>query len=276
MVSASFQPSLSWLRIGPLWAAAAGALSLPLSQWDAGLWLRVLAALVLADPIWGVFWHTKRPPIAQDGAAALPNVRGPIPYASPGSPAARLASWLRMTPEPGAVLSGHPVAGWPLALVLALLLALPLGTVALGLTGVVLALSLLRLVWTGHDRSPPAVLDASLIVGLPWVLGMAVVLGVQPAGVVQAAAFTILLWGVLRAEQNLHHARTLMILGQIAVLAVLVWQGRPLAAGLVGASFVMPWWLLAWSPGTLSGSRALHAAQPWLLGAMLLSVVIRS
>lgn len=278
LVRATFRPTASWLRIGPGWAVMAGALSLPLGEWDATVLLRVLTALLLADPIWGAFWHSRQPTLSVDNSAPPSTAgRGSIPYALPAAPATRLATWLRGGPtlsEP--TPAWHPAAGWPVALLLAFLLALWLGPAALALTAVAVGLSLLRLVWTRHDHAAPAVVDASLVAGLPWLMGMVAVAGLSRTGVLVAAAFVLLVWGLLRAEQGLHHARTITIVGQAMVLAVLVWQGRPLAAGLVGASFLVPWWLLAWSPGTMSGARAQSAVQPWYLAAMLLSAVIRS
>jgi hypothetical protein len=278
LVRATFRPAASWLRIGPAWAVIAGALSLPLGEWDATVLLRVLTALLLADPIWGAFWHSRQPAVAADDSATPPvSGRGPIPYARPDAPATRLATWLRggsTAAEP--IGAWRPVAGWPVALLLAFLLALWLGPVALALTAVAVGLSLLRLVWTRHDHAAPAVIDAGLVVGLPWLVGMVAVAGLSPTGALYAVAFGVLVWGVLRAEQGVHHARTITMVGQVMVLAVLVWQGRPLAAGLVGASFLMPWWLLAWPPETPSGTRARGAVQAWFLAAMLLSAVIRS
>lgn len=278
MIRATFRPTASWLRIGPAWAVLAGALSLPLGAWDAADLLRVLAAVVLADPIWGAIWHTAQQGMVESRVPPSPvAVREPIPFALPGSPAARLAAWLRGEPA-AADQTGtwHAAAGWPVALLLALLLALPLGPAALILTGGVLGLSLLRLVWSRHDRAPPAMLDASLVVGLPWMLGITATNDLQLVATLQVGAFVLLTWGILRAEQGLRFARGLIVVGQLAVLMVLVWQRLPLAAGLLGACFVMPWWLLAWTPGTPAGTYALRAMQPWLLAAMLLSVIIRS
>lgn len=261
--------------MGPAWAVVAGALILPWGAWDATVLLRVLTALLLADPIWGTFWHNQRHAAPAELPATAPAAAGgPLPYAVPGSPATRLATWLRDNPTPAeSSPTWHPAAGWPVALLLAFLLALPLGPVALVLTAAAVALSLLRLVWTRHDHAAPAVLDASLVVVVPWLLGMAAVGGLAPSGVALAAAFGLLVWGVLRSEQGLPHARTVTLVGQAAIVAVLVWQGRPLAAGLVGACCLLPTWLLAWSPAR-AGAHA--AAQPWYLAAMLLSAVIRS
>lgn len=267
---ATFQPVMPWLRIGPAWAVIAGALSLPVGEWDGAVVLRVLAALLLADPIWGTFWHS---PALTAPAATPPATRdaerGPLPFTAADSPAARLTAWLQREPT-GAV------AGWPVALLLALVLSLALGPPALGLTVVVIGLGLLRLVWTHHGRPAPALLDASLAVGLPWLVGVTVVVPLSPPAVLLAAAFALLMWGVLRFAQGRPHARAGIILGQAALLALLVGQGRPLAAGLVAACCLAPWWLLAWSPGTPAGSRALRAIQPWLLAALLLSAGIRS
>lgn len=278
MIRVIFRPAASWLRIGPAWAVLAGALILPLGEWDVTVLLRVLTALLLADPIWGAFWQVRRAAVPVDLESTYPvTTHRPIPYAMPGSPVMRLATWLRdESNSPGPSPAWHSVAGWPVALLFAWLLALSLGTTALVLTGIAVGLSLLRLVWIRHAQPPPAVLDAGLVVGLPWLMGMAVVGGLPLPGVAQATAFGLLVWGVLRAEQGLPHARTIIIIGQAVVLAVLVWCGQPLAAGLVGTCFLVPWWLLAWPPGTPAGARALAGAQPWFLVAMLLSVVVRN
>lgn len=277
LVQADFRPAASWLRIGPTWAVLAGALSgLPLGQWDAALLLNVVAAILLADPIWGAFWHTARDEAGAVADSGLP-LSSSIPYAIPGSPAARLTAWLR---GPTSAM-GHPptwqaAAGWPIALLLAVVLALPLGPAALIFTAGVLGLSLLRLLWIRGDRPPPAFLDAILVLGLPWLLGSTVTAKLTPAGFALAGAFGLVVWGVLRAAQGRRRARRLILLGQAAAIVTLAWQGLPLAAGLITACFLMPWWLLAWPPQTAEGDRALHAAQPWLLCAMLLSVTIRS
>lgn len=277
LVQADFRPAASWLRIGPTWAVLAGALaSLPLGQWDAALLINVVTAMLLADPVWGAFWHTSR-----DASDAVADVGLPqpaaVPYAVPGSPAARLSVWLRgPTNAAGHAPAWGSVAGWPIALLLAVVLALPLGPAALIFTAAVLGLSLLRLLWGRVDRPPPALLDTILVLGLPWLLGSTVTAGLTPAGLALAGAFGCVVWGVLRAAQGRCRAHLLILAGQAVAIITLAWQGLPLTAGLMAVCFLMPWWLLSWSPHTTVGERARQSAQPWLLCAMLLSVSIRS
>lgn len=211
--------------------------------------LTVLLAVLLADPVWGALWAqiTGFEPVE---TARQPN----LPYACPGSPAARLAGWYRQAPV--LVIAG--VGAWLL------------GPTALILTAIVFLLALVAAVarranllgWIGW-------LQALVQVTLPFGLGVTLA-GPWPDGAVGLRLAGLAL-GLTLLGRSGHPASAgerpeavlfLAGLGSALVAAVMLAAGRPILLGLVvllaagpllilarsasaGRSVQFWWWLLA-------------------------------
>lgn len=275
-------------RLGPAWSVVAGAVAVGALRPDAAALLRVLTAAVLADLAWGAIRQVI-PIVPVSASVAIPALpaapaAGFLPYAQPDAP---LARWLAaLTPAHPLELgfSGRqdaPMApgttdAWQGVLVvgaLAFVLSLLLGWLAVVLTMVVLAT-----IWTAaaiaRRGEAPALAHALLDVGWPWLLGMSLAVGelaggagrglwlaVRP-GLLLAAAFTVLQWGVYRGQRSfqLQAAGTPMLAwgGQLAVLGVLIALRVPWAVASVAVLLAAPsFWLARVRPGTWIG------VMPW-------------
>ena len=268
-------------RIGPAWVVAAAALHARPTAWNSAFLLQLLSAVVLADAVWGIFWHVLRHDLnAGKTIAPARQLRLRLPYARPDAPAGRLLRWLQDETQPG-----HALQGWPLALLLSVLLALPLGRPAVGLTLAVIAISLLGLAWVRRRHAAPASLLAVLSVTLPWLLGQALVgptaastlipaqqgsavaLAQQGGAVALMVGFTLLMWGMLRCQQQAPLS-WLMPAGLVVVIAALIVQPAPIAAGLAGVLGLIPFWHGLGRPAALPASSWSHV-HPWLLACLL-------
>ena len=300
-------------RIGPAWVVVAGALharplapaahviapAAQVAAWNPAFLLPLLSAVVLADAVWGIFWHVLRhDPHAGPATAPVHQPRLRLPYARPDAPAGRLLRWLQDESQPG-----HALQSWPLALLLSVLLAPPLGRAAVGLTLAVIVISLLGLAWARRRHAAPASLLAVLSVTLPWLLGQALVgpitastltpaqqasavalaqqaSPVAPAQQASAVApaqqasdvalvvgFTLLMWGMLRCQQQAPLS-WLMPAGLVVVIAALVLQPAPIAAGLAGILGLIPFWRGLGRPASLPAA-SWSQVHPWLLASLL-------
>ncbi|MFZ1239756.1 MAG: hypothetical protein WAV74_09475 [Anaerolineae bacterium] len=257
--------SSSLWRIGPAWVVAAAAWHARPAAWNAAFLLQLLSAVVLADAIWGIFWQVLRyDPAAVSIAPAARKRPARLPYALTDAPAARLWRWLADDAQPG-----HALQGWPLALLLSVLVAFPLGRTAVGLTLAVILVSLLGLVWIRRTRRAPASLLALLSVTLPWLLGQALVGPATATTLGLIAGFTLLVWGLLRCQQQAPLV-WLTPLGTIVVVVTLILQPAPVAAGLTGFLGLIPYWYGLGQPAPIP---AAHWAQmyPWLLATLLVA-----
>ena len=327
-------------RIGPAWVVVAGALharplapaahviapAAQVAAWNPAFLLPLLSAVVLADAVWGIFWHVLRhDPHAGPATAPVHQPRLRLPYARPDAPAGRLLRWLQDESQPG-----HALQSWPLALLLSVLLAPPLGRAAVGLTLAVIVISLLGLAWARRRHAAPASLLAVLSVTLPWLLGQALVgpitastltpaqqasavalaqqaspvapaqqasavapaqqaspvapaqqaspvapaqqasavaLAQQASPVALVVGFTLLMWGMLRCQQQAPLS-WLMPAGLVVVIAALVLQPAPIAAGLAGILGLIPFWRGLGRPASLPAA-SWSQVHPWLLASLL-------
>ena len=282
-------------RIGPAWVVVAGALharplapaahviapAAQVAAWNPAFLLPLLSAVVLADAVWGIFWHVLRhDPHAGPATAPVHQPRLRLPYARPDAPAGRLLRWLQDESQPG-----HALQSWPLALLLSVLLAPPLGRAAVGLTLAVIVISLLGLAWARRRGVAPASLLAVLSVTLPWLLGQALVgpitastltpaqqasavaLAQQASPVALVVGFTLLMWGMLRCQQQAPLS-WLMPAGLVVVIAALVLQPAPIAAGLAGILGLIPFWRGLGRPASLPAA-SWSQVHPWLLASLL-------
>lgn len=255
-------------RLSGGWLLLAGLIAVSGQAAWRGPGVPLLLALVLAEVLWAGLWWQLVPAHAWPlhGAGRRPA----LPYVQPGSPASRLLGW----PQPG-VAAAVARAGLPLA-VLAVLLALPVGSQAVLLTGAVLLCVLLAM---AVSRAGLAGLAGWLYVlvtaSLPFVLG--VVLRGQwplpPQGAPLLAlglGFSLLARSLAPGGADIPGSRIGRLLaagaGYVAVTAVFLASGRLLAAAGVGLLAVAPLLILA-----RADSRAPGAAQPWMLAAVLLA-----
>ncbi len=195
-----------------------------------------------------------------------------LPYATPGAPVARLNDALIERTEDGAVRSGwHDLA---VGLVLSGALSLLLGQIALVLSLAAVGVSLAA--WLlSRSRGAAALPLAVLAVALPWLLGASAD-SRAPAELLQlgvwiyilAAVYTVLQWGVLRAEASNGGAGVLW-LGQALVLVAAVGMGAPWLIILLAAL------LLASSLSVMGRLNAYAATRAgfWWWAAMMLSAL---
>jgi len=262
-------------RIGPAWAVLAAVLAsaAPLSA-DASL-LRLIGAVILADPAWGALGRmTARASPAAGPDAIVQTVR--LPYYQPTGPAGRTLRFLR-----------HVIAdaSWRELLAsaaLAAFLGLLLGPPALVLT--LLAWTVTLWGWfLAQTGKQPAACDALLNVGLPWLLGWTLTLPEPtawrlpleiPAALVLGLAFTVLGWGARRAHLSSGRRMAGLWLGQATVILALIGLHNLIALIVVAPLLLLPSWLI-WrdrAAGT-DLEQSLARSGPWWLAAMLVSAV---
>ena len=261
-------------RIGPAWAVLAGALASGAPLLGDAVPLRLVGAAILADSAWGVLWRLtatddtdRANQLAEDDH---------LPYFQPHSPAGRALGMLHDI---------APGASWrdlTTALVLTGVLSLLLGVPALVLS--VVAYAVILWAWAlGRAGKQPAVCDALLNVGLPWLLGLVLARdarlwsGSAPVvlpGVLMGVAFTTLQWGTRRAYLSDGSRMFAVWLGQAAVLLALIGVGQLWVLVLAAALLLPPAMWLWRSRAVATGvERALRQSGPWWLAAMLLSAV---
>jgi len=254
-------------RISPAWSVIAGAIAGGTAYLEGGALLRLFAMVLLAELAWGSLWRLSAKGASRRGAGTG-NVM--LPYAMPGAPIARLNDALIERTEDGAVRSGwHDLA---IGLVLSGALSLLLGQIALVLSLAAVGVSLAA--WLLSRRSGAAALPlAVLAVTLPWLLGASA--GSRaPAELLQlgmwiyilAAVFTVLQWGVLRAEASNERTGVLWF-GQALVLGAAVGMGAPWLIILLAALLLAPTLRVMGRPGAFAITRA----GLWWWAAMMLS-----
>ena len=220
--------------------------------------LTIALALLLADPVWGALWQQ-----IAERADRTPSSGRPwhprLPYADPAGPAGRMFGWRQPGLLPAIVSDVLPIV------LLAALVALLLGRQAVVLTASAIALAGLGwltcraglAVWTQG-------LNALVHAGLPFLLGVSLVtpwpalpLAYWLLGL--AAGYALLAWSGLLvlagAACGAAHlppspprrsiALGLAVVGSCLVVGVLLWAGRPLAAGAAGVLAAAPLFLIA-------------------------------
>lgn len=253
-------------RMGPAWAVLAGALAGGVSLHDSGTLLGLIGSIILADSAWGGLWR-----LTPAGSSA-PGIGDPVlhwPYAQPDAPAARALRSL------GRIVPGATAQELAAAVLLTGGLSLLLGMPALLLSLLAVATAMAAWVLADHGGKP-ALAYALLAVGLPWLLGAILAAGgraVWPAnGLVLAAAFTVLQWGIYRAYLSAHGSTWAAWLGQCVVLLVLIGLRQPGVTAIVAALFLLPSWCLLRPAG--DRAQALAAGAPWWWAAALLAAVV--
>ncbi len=234
-------------RIGPAWAVLFGAVAAGWLPFGTDAILRLAAAVMLGDLLWGI---SRRSPsngsFGSPVAADAPFVS--LPYAQPDAPLLRLLGALGRGLGMPADQSWQPsVVGALLALGLSLLLG-PAALILTLLAALVLAWAWLwsarrgtrpRLALALLDVALPGVLGVSLAPGLPWEGGL------PQAALALLAGFTVLQWGVYGAPDQDRAVRAGILAGEAGVLLALVALQRPVACALAAALFAPPTWWLA-------------------------------
>jgi hypothetical protein len=261
-------------RIGPAWAVVAGTLTsgAPLLATDA--LLRLAAAIVLADLLWGILRRVVPDKPASNGTTF--RWSSSLPYGRSDAPLARLLQMVGTGEQTAAV----PWLGWVSGLFFALALSLLLGGPVLLLTLFVVGLVFLARALVERKRGPALCL-ALLDVGIPWLLGAAVV---KPdAGdamqlwlgqaILLAAAFTVLQWGVYRARFSAGRRLVGLWLGQLLLVGALIVLREPWAVAVAVLLLAPPiWWLARRAEREAGMTRSL----PWWWAAMLsVAMIVR-
>jgi hypothetical protein len=240
------------------------------------MWLRVVAAVVLGDLVWGVLRRYVSASAA--GAQASARFDAFLPYAQPHAPISAFVRELSLD----SVDWRGALAGALLALGGGLLLGPPafvLSVAAVLLTVVAWALA--------RRGDTPAASFSLLDVFLPFALGLTAAGwssygGMAPASAWQpllvAAAFTVLQWGVLQCAAHAEQRRAVIGLafGALAVLVVQVGLGMPFAAGVSAVLLAPALYWLNGDPGARGRSAGTPAATgawaaPWLMLALFVA-----
>jgi hypothetical protein len=230
--------------MGPIWAVLCGTVASGglAARWETALPL-LLAAFV-ADPLWGALWilvaETDWLPVLDGRRLLARSERIPtLPYAAPGSPARRFASWLGwayvwvredFVPR----LGGHATG---LAVVLSLIgvLSTVLGQQAVSLSLAALGVALWALLTHSPDKSPSLWLRAVMEMGLPWLLGHGALADLTTRSALTVLGYTIA-YGAALSLPIAVDRRTMFLLngGQAATLALLTLWRQPVAATIGG------------------------------------------
>ena len=270
LVQLRIAPGRTPWRIGPAWAVAAGAVAAGVTLFDANAMLRLVAALILADLVWGILRRIV--PDRPSGAGTAFKWAPSLPYARSTAPLSRFMQAVGAGERAEAV----PWLGWLSGLLLAVALSLLLGPPALVLSLLATVIMLLARALVQRGNSPALCL-AFLDVALPWALGVAVasasIQGEKMLWQVAALAlaFTVLQWGMYRACLTGGRPAAGLWLGHGAVLGVLVVLRQPLAAAVCAVVFAPPTWWIA-QRGT--ADDMLTRGLSWWWAAMLLTAAL--
>jgi hypothetical protein len=251
-------------RPAALWAGVAGVLSAGIAG-ERIDWRALALTLLLVDMLWGAVWR-----LAGGRAALLPLAPRAaqqqiwLPYLRPGSPAARVFSGSHHDLWPLAFRAGAP------AVLLALAVAAVTGIEALGLTVVVVALTVLG--WAARHtlHSIPLLLTSLVRIGLPWLLLLWQHAGQDMAsGMALAGLWTLHHWGEVRILDDSADAIAMLLLaaGELGICALLIVGQAPLWLAII-VLLLLPTWL-----ATVQGRAIGHQMQPLWLLAMLLSAL---
>lgn len=263
----------AWLL--PPWAVLCGAVASSLLHPSPSDAVRLAMTILLVEGGWGTLWSALG---ATDWATPLQQWRTwagrrptpLLPYARPGSPAERIASWLsrfRSWWEEAFLPSAGQAVGAALAgLAVSLLVALALGPEIFLLTLGVLALMELALLTRRRQEGGLEGWDGVLRTGGPWLAGHLAFGPLTLPSAALAGAFSLAVAGA--SERNPRRSRPLWVGGQLLATLLLILLQRPLAASLLGL-LLIPQWLLLARPASSNPAR--RYALLWLATAMLLS-----
>jgi hypothetical protein len=274
LVQLHLAPSHMLWRIGPAWAVVAGAVAAGVALGSTASLLRLVAAIILGDLLWGIL---RRIIPATPGTEGTANLAAPsLPYGLGDAPVARFMQ----TVAAGQHASAAPWLSWLGGLALTAVLSLLLGAPAVLLSA--LAVGLILFTRALFRRGCwPALCLAILDVALPWVLGAALVwpevAGAMWSWLAQVAmlavAFTVLQWGLHRARFSNGRRLVGLWLGQALLLGTLIVLRQPWGVAVAALLLAPPaWWLARRS----EAEAALVRGLPWWWAAMLsVAVIVR-
>jgi hypothetical protein len=252
-------------RLVATWAVLTAVLSanLParLADFD---WRSLILLLLLVDPFWGSIWGlvTGREGLPQGTANGVQPIW--LPYLRAGSPAARLFGW-----EGQSVLSLLFQVALP-SIVVAGLLALILGKMALAWTTLVVVLSAIGWLHRRVPMIPITFLHSLVAVGLPWslTLGQLGMFGGDGPWIEQAVLLGMWMmhtWGGGRLLRFSGDRAGLALLAgaELGISLLLVFVQAPLWLALINVLW-LPTWLAVYQ------NRPMQRVQIWWLAAMLL------
>jgi hypothetical protein len=267
LVRLHLAPSRMLWRIGPAWVVVAGAVAAGATLGSAISLLRLAAAVILADLVWGILRQII--PTSPGAGGTASRVAPSLPYGSSAAPLARFMQMTAAAPQ----ASPAPWLSWLSGLTLTVVLSLLLGAPALLISALAVGLILLtRALFRSARR--PALCLAILDVALPWALGAALVWpavkGAAPFWFWQsgmlAAGFTVLQWGLYRARLSAGRRLAALYLGQALLLGILILLRQPGAVAVAALLFAPPiWWLARRS----EAEEALARSLPWWWASML-------
>lgn len=260
-------------RISPAWSVIAGAIAGGAAYLEGSALLRLFASVLLAEVAWGSLWWAGAKGVGEGTTQARSTF---LPYSTPGAPVSRLSEALTYRSPDGAVRSGwHDLA---LGLVLTVALSLLLGRIALALSLAALGVSLSA--WLLARRGSAAALPLALLgVGLPWLLGaasesrdIADLSRLSPWILLLAAVYTVLQWGVLRAEATRDGRVGLLWCGQLLAILASIGAGLPWLTILLAAVMLVPTLRLAGDGRSGVGAVArVRSSAVWWWAAMMIS-----
>lgn len=267
LVQLHLSPSRMLWRIGPAWAVIAGAVAAGVALGDAVSLLRLAAAVILADLVWGILRRI---------IPAWPVTEGTVGLAAPSLPYGRsdapLAHFVQI------IASGHydsttPWLSWLGGLTLTVVLSLLLGAPTLLISAAAVGLILLTRALFRRGRCPAFCL-ALLDVALPWTLG-ALLLWPDVGGEASlwsmqlgmlAAAFTVLQWGLYRARFSAGRRLLALYSAQVMILSALIVLRQPWALAVAALLLAPPTW---WLARRGEAEAALVRGLPWWWASML-------
>lgn len=252
------------------WAVVAALLSTGLLAQPFDLnWQMLALLLLLVDLLWGGIWR-----LAAGRSEMLPlhtqvvPQRVWLPYLQPDSPAHKLFGWDNSGVLPLLFRVALP------SVALALALASVLGVTAVGLTGLVVLISILG--WTSRRALAmrPQLLQSIATIGLPWLLTLQLLphAGEGTPALTPLTSLTLLWvlhnWGEGRLLCAPHDwlGRGLLALAEIGIILLLVLVRSPLWLGLLVVIW-LPAWLLLYL------GQPLQRVSVWWLAAMLISAL---
>jgi hypothetical protein len=267
-----------WLRLGPGWAALAGALSTGQFAFDLLPLMQLVSLWLLVDPLLGMLWDLsvgqglwRKVATAQLGPAAATGFS--LPYVQPDSVAGRFVLlmrryqlWWRESYWPE---NGQAVTSFWLGTLLALLVAIFLSTTMFWLTLLTIALIILAGQLSGELSSPQGGRLQSVVqLLLPWCMGIVLWSSLWPLGLALAVCYWATYLGGLRMLGQHHRAEILFFAGQaVAIVLLLGLQALP-GAAIVSVLLVAQWLL------KLKFNRSidfLQKAQPFLVASAVVA-----
>ena len=260
-------PSRMLWRIGPAWAVVAGAVAAGVALGNAVSLLRLAAAVILADLVWGILRRIIPASLGTEGTTSL--AAPSLPYGSGDAP---LARFIQMTAAEQQAAPA-PWLSWLSSLALTAVLSLLLGVPALLISTLAVGLIFLTRALFRSARHPALCL-ALLDVALPWALGAAMV---WPAvrgeavfwffqSVMLAAAFTIVQWGFYRARFSAGRRPVALSLAPVMLLGTLILLRQPWAVAVAALLLAPPTW---WLARRGEAGAALVRGLPWWWASML-------